>query len=130
MSIGDEMREAHERLLEFVNTATAEEGWCYMCGDLAADIEAPALTRLRAEVLAARAERDQLAERVRALADDLWGDPNEPHDSSKIAQTIFRHISGQVRDLLKDPRPCNGNANVCAAEGCFGEACIREAVTE
>ena len=27
-----------------------------------------------------------------------------------------------------DPRPCKGNANVCAAEGCFGEACVRGTV--
>lgn len=71
MSIGDEFREANQRLLEFVNTATAEEGWCYMCGDLAADIEAPALTRLRAEcVLLTQALWDTWA----ALGHDTDGD--------------------------------------------------------
>lgn len=26
---------------------------------------------------------------------------------------------------MSDPRPCQGeNANVCVAEGCFGEACV------
>jgi hypothetical protein len=25
-----------------------------------------------------------------------------------------------------DPRPCRGrNSNVCVAEGCYGEACVR-----
>jgi hypothetical protein len=28
-------------------------------------------------------------------------------------------------DCYSDPRPCRGrNANVCVAEGCYGEACV------
>lgn len=36
----------------------------------------------------------------------------------------FCKCVGKVCDSY-DPRPCKGNANVCAAEGCFGEACVR-----
>ena len=50
MTLEDDLKEARQRLRDFAATATAEEGWCHHCGDFSADDEAPALTRLRAEV--------------------------------------------------------------------------------
>jgi hypothetical protein len=51
----------------------------------------------------------------------------------------MQHISlgftqdGKLRDAsaVLDPRPCKGaNSNICVAEGCFGEACIKKWMTK
>ena len=90
-----DLKEVRQRLLDFTKTATAEEGWCYFCGDLSVDIEAPALTRLRAE-----AQRLQAIEvKARQLVDVFRG--NGYGDWLAAAAML---------DAVLDPRPRKGNA--------------------
>lgn len=75
----------------------------------------------------AEAEQARLAAGIQGLVDGTtmlaWGDdiivitdPDHPIAANRIPLKTW------LRDLLDD-RPCKGNANVCAAEGCFGVAC-------
>ena len=68
---------------------------------------------------------------------DHWEDaPANPHRADAIAQTAptasqeGEVAPGAAEDVegaqIEAERPCRGqNSNVCVAEGCYGEACIR-----
>jgi hypothetical protein len=44
---------------------------------------------------------------------------------------FHRSRTDEPNPLVAPEKPCAGKgSNVCAAEGCFGESCVREAVTE
>jgi hypothetical protein len=66
-----------EKMKAFCETATAEEGWCHWCGDYSADEEAPALTRLRAEVVRLRA----LVESAEQKAADYLSEIEAAHEA-------------------------------------------------